>query len=110
MTHGNYLTAGLAYAFHPHRDTWFSAPPCQINWWLPVYDISAENTIAFYPRYFREPVAELVARLQLLQVEPGKPPRGGRKQIKTDTRKQPQALGAHRQRRPRAPRLHRAAA
>lgn len=27
MTHGDYLTAGLAYAFHPHRDTWFSAPP-----------------------------------------------------------------------------------
>jgi hypothetical protein len=28
---GDYLTSGIAYAFHPHRDTWYSAPMCQIN-------------------------------------------------------------------------------
>jgi len=22
-THGDYLTSGIAYAFHPHRDTWY---------------------------------------------------------------------------------------
>lgn len=27
-TSDNYLTAGIAYAWHPHRDTWYSAPPC----------------------------------------------------------------------------------
>src|SRR6476661_6035750 len=48
-TSDNYLTSGLAYAFHPHRDTWYSAPSCQINWWIPVYDIVAENCIAFHP-------------------------------------------------------------
>ena len=26
MAHGDYLNAGLAYQFHAHRDTWFSAP------------------------------------------------------------------------------------
>ena len=27
----DYLTTGIAYAFHPHRDTWYSAPQAQIN-------------------------------------------------------------------------------
>jgi hypothetical protein len=56
MAPRDYLTAGLAYAFHPHRDTWFSAPPCQLNWWIPVYDIQPENTMAFHPRYWNQPV------------------------------------------------------
>ncbi len=25
-TSGGYLTTGIAYAWHPHRDTWYSAP------------------------------------------------------------------------------------
>ncbi len=52
----DYLTSGIAYAFHPHRDTWFSAPMCQINWWLPIYDITPQNCMAFHPRYFDKPV------------------------------------------------------
>jgi len=31
-TSDGYLTSGIAYAWHPHRDTWYSAPQCQINW------------------------------------------------------------------------------
>jgi hypothetical protein len=60
-TSDGFLTTGIAYAWHPHRDTWYSAPACQINWWLPVYDLSNENTLAFHPRYFREPVANTSA-------------------------------------------------
>ena len=45
----DYLTSGIAYAFHPHRDTWYSAPHCQLNWWLPIYDISSDNCMAFHP-------------------------------------------------------------
>ena len=52
-----YLTSGIAYAFHPHRDTWYSAPMGQINWWLPVFEITPTNGMAFHPRYFREGVA-----------------------------------------------------
>jgi hypothetical protein len=48
-----YLTTGIAY---PHRDTWYSAPPCQLNWWLPIYRISADNGMAFHPRYWYTPV------------------------------------------------------
>ena len=55
-TSDNYLTTGIAYAFHPHRDTWYSAAPCQINWWMAVREISAGNCMAFYPRYFNQPV------------------------------------------------------
>jgi hypothetical protein len=53
---GDYLKSGIAYAFHPHRDTWYSAPSCQINWWLPVYELAAENCMAFHPRYWRQPI------------------------------------------------------
>lgn len=48
----DYLASGIAYAFHPHRDTWYSAPFVQLNWWLPVYDLHPENCLAFHPRYF----------------------------------------------------------
>ena len=52
----DYLSSGIAYAFHPHRDTWYSAPFSQINWWLPVYPINPENSMAFHPRYWNEAV------------------------------------------------------
>ncbi len=52
----DYLSSGIAYAFHPHRDTWYSAPGSQINWWMPVYDVCPDNIMAFHPRYFREAV------------------------------------------------------
>jgi ectoine hydroxylase-related dioxygenase (phytanoyl-CoA dioxygenase family) len=55
-THGGYLSSGISYAFHPHRDTWYSAPFCQINWWLPIYEIQPENVMAFHPRYWTQPV------------------------------------------------------
>ncbi len=55
-TSDNYLTTGIAYAWHPHRDTWYSAAQCQINWWMPIYPIRSDNCMAFHPRYWSEPV------------------------------------------------------
>jgi len=55
-TSGDYLTTGIAYAWHPHRDTWYSAPGCQLNWWIPIYGIASENAMAFHPRYWAKPV------------------------------------------------------
>ena len=55
-TSDRYLTAGIAYAWHPHRDTWYSAPNCQINWWMPVYPITRDNCMAFHPRYWAQPL------------------------------------------------------
>ena len=53
----DFLSSGIAYAFHPHRDTWYSAPMCQLNWWIPAYPIEPDNAMGFYPGYFGEPVA-----------------------------------------------------
>jgi hypothetical protein len=55
-TSDSYLTSGIAYAFHPHRDTWYSAPMCQLNLWLPVYAVPASSGMVIYPRYWKEPV------------------------------------------------------
>jgi hypothetical protein len=55
-TSDDYLTTGIAYAFHPHRDTWYSAPMCQLNWWLPIYPITTENGLAFHPHYWDTPL------------------------------------------------------
>jgi hypothetical protein len=55
-TSDSYLTSGIAYAFHPHRDTWYSAPFSQLNWWLPIFDIESDRSMAFHPRYWNEPV------------------------------------------------------
>lgn len=51
-TSDQYLTRGIAYTFDPHRDTWFSAPLNQLNWWMPIFDIEAENCLAFHPDYW----------------------------------------------------------
>lgn len=55
-SHG-YLTTGIAYAFHPHRDTWYSAPMCQVNAWLPVFSAQPDNIMAFHPQHWASPVA-----------------------------------------------------
>ena len=55
-TSDGYLTTGIAYAFHPHRDTWYSAAQCQLNWWLPVFEVREDNGLAFHPRYWAEPL------------------------------------------------------
>jgi len=48
----DYLTSGIAYAFHAHRDTWYSAPFCQLNWWMPIYPVNAHNCMALHSNYW----------------------------------------------------------
>jgi hypothetical protein len=50
------LSTGIAYAFQAHRDTWYAAPLQQINWWLPVWPVAADNVMEFYPRRFGQAV------------------------------------------------------
>jgi hypothetical protein len=87
-TSDNYLTSGLAYAFHPHRDTWYSAPQCQINWWLPVYEVVPENCMAFHPRYWTEPIKNSSRGYNYYRWNKESRASAAR-QIKADTRKQP---------------------
>jgi hypothetical protein len=56
VTSDGYLTSGVGYAHHPHRDTWYSAPMAQLNWWMPIYPFVAESSMDFHPRYFDEGV------------------------------------------------------
>ncbi|MFA6211729.1 MAG: methyltransferase domain-containing protein [Candidatus Obscuribacterales bacterium] len=46
-----------APAYTAHRDTWYANPQAQINWWIPLYDVSEGETFAFFPVYFDKPVA-----------------------------------------------------
>jgi hypothetical protein len=56
VTDGGYLSSGVGYAYKAHRDTWYSGPNCQINWWMPVYDLEPERAMALYPAYFQQPI------------------------------------------------------
>ena len=79
----NYLTSGIAYAFHPHRDTWYSAPFCQINWWMPIWEIEERNCLAFHPRLLRQSGREQLRDLQLLRMERQEPgQRGAARQVR----------------------------
>jgi len=90
MVHGDYLRAGLAYQFHPHRDTWFSAPSSQINWWLPIYEIEPENAMAFHPRYWSTPVHNS-SRDYNYDVWNREGRQLAAQQVKEESRKQPRA-------------------
>lgn len=87
-TSDDYLTSGIAFAFHPHRDTWYSAPPSQINWWLPVYEVGPDNGLAIHPQYWSSGLRNGSRSYDYEQWK-----RTSRKEaakhVKRDTRKQP---------------------
>jgi hypothetical protein len=86
----DYLSAGLAYAFHPHRDTWYSAPFCQQNWWLPVYDFEPGNGLAFHPRYWTQALANGSRHYNYYRWN-AEGRAAAARQVKQDTRPQPKA-------------------
>jgi hypothetical protein len=88
VTSDGYLTSGVGYAHHPHRDTWYSAPPAQINWWLPIYRIEAENSMAFHPAYWERPVRNGSRRFNYYQWNAAGRAEAAR-HITSDTRDQP---------------------
>jgi hypothetical protein len=87
-TSNDYLTSGISYAFHPHRDTWYSAPMQQLNWWLPIYDVAPENVMAFHTRYFSKAIEN--GSREFNYYEWNRKFRGDTaKHVKKDKRKQP---------------------
>lgn len=86
----DYLRYGIAYAFHPHRDTWYSAPFCQLNWWMPIYEIESGNSMAFHPKYWNLPLRNGSAAYNYQQWNRQSRKNAGA-HIKTDTREQPKA-------------------
>jgi hypothetical protein len=86
----DFLTSGIAYAFHPHRDTWYSAPFCQLNWWIPIYPLRPNNSLGFYPRYFNEAVSNTSAIYNYYEWNE-KNRATAAQHIRSDTREQPKA-------------------
>jgi Phytanoyl-CoA dioxygenase (PhyH) len=41
-----------APVYYPHRDTWYSHPQTLITVWIPLGDLSAEETFVFFPDFF----------------------------------------------------------
>lgn len=56
VRHNGHLHPDAAAAYSAHRDTWYANPQCQINFWLPLTDVTAEQTFCFYPHRFAAPV------------------------------------------------------
>ena len=90
VTSDGYLTSGVGYAHHPHRDTWYSAPMCQLNWWLPIYEIETEMSMAFHPQYWDKPIKNGSHQFNYYEWNSvGR--KDAAKHVKSDTRKQPKA-------------------
>jgi hypothetical protein len=88
VTSDGYLTSGVGYAHHPHRDTWYSAPMAQLNWWLPIYGIESESSMAFHPAYWSRSVKNGSSEFNYY-IWNGEGRKSAAQHIKTDTRKQP---------------------
>jgi hypothetical protein len=90
VTSDGYLTSGVGYAHHLHRDTWYSAPMAQLNWWLPIYDIESESSMAFHPVYWSKGVKNGSAEFNYYDWN-SEGRKNAARHVKTDTRKQPKA-------------------
>ena len=83
-----YLTSGIAYAFHPHRDTWYSAPFSQLNWWIPIFPVQPDNVMAFHPQYWSNPVRNGSANYNYYEWTQNSRFNAAQ-HVRTDTREQP---------------------
>ena len=45
-----------------HRDTWGSNIHAQINWWAPIWPVTADRTIGMFPAFWNEPVLNTSAQ------------------------------------------------
>jgi len=91
VTSDGYLTSGVGYAHHPHRDTWYSAPFSQLNWWIPIYDIESESSMAFHPQYWSQPVRNGSSSFNYYRWN-SEGRKDASKHITSDTREQPKPL------------------
>jgi len=88
VPHGGYLSSGVSYAYKAHRDIWYASPTAQVNWWLPVFDVTADRAMSFFTEYWEKPLKNSSAEFDY-----GDWCAVGRKmaatQVKEDTRKHP---------------------
>ena len=56
VTHRGFENPRAAPIYYAHRDTWYAHSQAEITWWIPLHDVSPEETFVFYPDWFDRPV------------------------------------------------------
>ena len=56
VTHNGHENPLAAPAYTAHRDSWYANPEAQINWWIPLHDVTEADTFAFFYDLFGKPV------------------------------------------------------
>lgn len=91
VPHSDYLSAGVSYAYKAHRDQWYGGPFAQLNYWMPVWEITTDNTMAFYPFRWDQPCENTSGEYDYTEwVAVGRP--AAEKQVGADQRKHPLPL------------------
>jgi hypothetical protein len=57
VAHRGHENPRAAPIYYAHRDTWYAHSQAEITWWVPLHDVTEEETFVFYPDYFRSPVS-----------------------------------------------------
>lgn len=56
VTHLGHENPKAAPAYTAHRDSWYGNPQAQINWWIPLHDVTEADSFAFFYNQFSKPV------------------------------------------------------
>jgi hypothetical protein len=56
ILHGGHEIPAARAVYYPHRDTWYAHPQSMIAWWVPLDDLTEDETFVFFPERFRSPV------------------------------------------------------
>lgn len=65
MPHGESHASRRTQTLGFHRDTWSSNVYAQLNWWTPIYALTPQRALAFYPQYWSQPLANTSAAWDL---------------------------------------------
>lgn len=57
IEHNGHLNPSAKVAYQAHRDVWYANPQSQINWWIPLHNVTEVETFCFYNDLFSQPVA-----------------------------------------------------
>jgi hypothetical protein len=57
VTHRGFENPNAAPIYYAHRDTWYAHSQAEITWWIPLHEVTAEETFVFYPDWFARPVS-----------------------------------------------------
>ncbi len=56
VTHLGHENPKAAPAYTAHRDSWYANPEAQINWWIPLHDVTESDSFKFFYDRFDKPV------------------------------------------------------